>query len=98
MRGQFHIIDPDDGNTAYPVDEATICRCTGIKDKNKNLIWETDMIKHYNDPENKEKYDIGCVIWNEDLARFERTSTHENSIFLISRECEYEVISSVFDF
>lgn len=26
MWGQFHIIHPDDENTAYPIDESTICQ------------------------------------------------------------------------
>lgn len=28
---------------SYEVDEHTICRCTGSKDKNDNLIWENDI-------------------------------------------------------
>ena len=43
MWGQFHIINPDDENTAYPIDESTICQCTGLKDKNGKLIWENDI-------------------------------------------------------
>lgn len=47
MWGQFHIINPDDENTAYPIYESTICQCTGLKDKNGNLIWENDIIKYH---------------------------------------------------
>lgn len=47
MWGQFHIINPDDENTAYPIYESTICQCTGLKDKNGKLIWENDIIKYH---------------------------------------------------
>ena len=30
---------------AFEVAPATICQCTGLKDKNGNLIWENDIVK-----------------------------------------------------
>ena len=32
---------------SYEVDEHTICRCTDLRDKNSNLIWENDVIKYH---------------------------------------------------
>ena len=45
MWGQLHIINPDDENTAYPIDESTICQCTGLKDKHGKLIFENDIVR-----------------------------------------------------
>ena len=38
------------------VDPSTICRCTGSKDKNDNLIWENDVVKC--------KVGTAKVVWN----------------------------------
>ena len=33
----------------FYIDESTICQCTGLKDKNGNLIWENDIVKPFAD-------------------------------------------------
>ena len=43
--GQLCVIKLDDENTAYPIDPATICQCTGIPDKNGKLMFEKDIAK-----------------------------------------------------
>lgn len=50
MWGQLHIVNPYDENTAYPIDKDTICRCTGLRDKNGMLIWENDILDGFTYP------------------------------------------------
>lgn len=48
------------GNKIHEVNSKTICQCTGLKDKNGDLIWENDIVGLYN--ENKEeRYAVGSV-------------------------------------
>lgn len=97
MWGQFHIINPDDENTAYPIDESTICRCTGLEDKHSKLIFENDIVKHFYNKDEPERYDIGVVQWDDVHLRFKRTSKTDEKCVDISFYSVYEVIGSVFD-
>ena len=45
MWGQLHIINPNDENTAYSIDETTICQCTGLRDKQSCLNEVNDEIR-----------------------------------------------------
>lgn len=44
---ELHIATLNDKITIYPINESTICQCTGLKDKNGMLIWENDIIKYH---------------------------------------------------
>lgn len=47
------------------VDPSTICQCTGLKDKNCNLIWENDIMVAHLDDEYPEDETYQRVLWHE---------------------------------
>ena len=94
MWGQLHIINPDDENTAYPIDESTICQCTGLKDKHGKMIWENEIIKC--------KCGIAVVVWDKSEWRIKWVKDNiwrKDLHFWVNDENEYgvEVIGSAID-
>lgn len=80
------------------VDPSTICQCTGLRDKNDELIWKNDIVRHYNDEEHPESYCIGVVLWDDNYAGFYRTDNkYRDEKPRISNRCRYEVIGNTFD-
>ena len=80
----------------HRVNETTICQCTGLKDKNGNLIWENDIVMTVYDG-NEHIYQ---VVWDESELDFKATNGKENykSNFEYLPCCdEIEILGNCFD-
>lgn len=100
MWGQLHVINPNDENTAYPIDQSTICQCTGLKDDDGKKIFEGDIVGYIDctSTENgySEHYCRGRVAWDEETASFQVTERlSAESYEVLDRGCN--VLGNIFD-
>ena len=82
------------------VNPSTICQCTGLKDKNGNLIWENDIVAYwdsYSTENGLEEADcIGKVVWDDETISFQVTNRlSAESYEVLDDECS--VIGNTFD-
>ena len=87
------------GNGEWVIWDA-ICQCTGLKDKNGNLIWENDIVAYWDSYSTEsglaEADCIGKVVWDDETISFQVTNRlSAESYEVLGDECS--VIGNVFD-
>ena len=92
---------------AKKIDPSTICQCTGLKDKNGNLIWENDIVKCVDENNDIEFTAIiefgnpnGLYSWGYQLQHIKGDEPNLDILLWVDMEeagATCEVIGNVFD-
>lgn len=97
MWREWHIINPDKENTAYPIDSETICQYTGLTDKNGKRIWENDIVSAWSEG----KHAIGKVQRRIDGLYIIYPAYQKKEFWGLSPDgngkTEVEIIGNIFD-
>ena len=77
------------------IDPSTVCQCTGLKDKNGELIWENDVVNCV------DAECCGYIDWNESEAGFYFNVLLEDGRFEEEHVYDYqdcmEIVGNIFD-
>lgn len=89
---ESYFIVEENGNMVS-IDKNIICQCTGLKDKNGNLIWENDIVKF---KRSDDKEFVGEISYVEHYGAFFviHSGCSDNQLYAFG---DYEVIGNIFD-
>ena len=80
-------------DNAPRVDSSTICQCTGLKDRNGNLIWENEIIKC--------KFGIAVAVWDKSEWRIKLVKDNiwrkDLHYWVVEDNQRTEVVGNIFD-
>ena len=84
-------------DNAPRVDSSTICRCTGLKDKNGKLIWENGIMEGRLDEEHPEDVTRTRVLWYENGWYTKEIGSIDYEPLSDFDSENFEVIGNIFD-
>lgn len=85
-------------DNAPRVDLSTICQCTGLKDKNDNLIWENDICDRKEEYPEIVKYNNGDWTLDYSYSKCKESGYCYCNLGFYALERKYvEVIGNIFD-